>query len=90
MGVYLRHSALVGPGLEVEVAQGQHIVRRLDVIGENVAVGHFVRIRCSGVCRARSSGYQRKKTIWRTRGEEGQQVSLLNGARICQLPKQCC
>lgn len=58
----------------------------LDVIGKNVAVGHFVRIRSSGVCRARSRGYQRKKAVWR-REEEGQ-VSFMNGACKCQLPKQ--
>lgn len=74
MGGYLRHSALVGPSLEVEVAQGQNIVRRLDVVGENVAVGHFVRIRCSGVRRARSRGYQRKMTIWRREGRRGSKL----------------
>lgn len=38
----LRHSALVGPGLELEVPQRDAVVDRLDIVGEDIAIGHLV------------------------------------------------
>lgn len=52
VGHNVRHGALVRPGLELEVPQRHVVVNRLDIVGQNLAVGHLVRISCSRVSRA--------------------------------------
>lgn len=50
----IRHCSLVGPFLKVEISQREIVVNGLDVVGENLAVSHLVRISCSGLSRAES------------------------------------
>lgn len=47
---HLRQRALVGPRLEVHVPDGQAVVDGLDIVGEDVAVGHLVQVSRNGVC----------------------------------------
>lgn len=64
----LRDSAIVAPGLEVKVLQGQIIVAGLDIVRKNLAVSHLFRPACSGVCRA--------VTRWWLGDKTGQRASV--------------
>ena len=62
----LRDGALVRPCLELEVPQGDVVVLGLDVVGENLAVGHVGTFVSPSVSRAVTGWNLREETEGRT------------------------
>lgn len=58
----LRDGTLVCPSLELKVLQGDIVVLGLDIVGEDLAVGHVGALVSSGVSRARTGRSLREET----------------------------
>jgi hypothetical protein len=57
----VRDGALVGPVLELKVLQGQIVVDRLDIVGEDVSVIHLEVSGKPGLVGTESAGYLREE-----------------------------